>query len=674
MPSIYVFLDFEYNKTQELNLNVICVSLIIRKYGCDEEEHKSYWLLHSKDKLSFSADVTNLKNIGATFISYSVVAEASALISLFGEAFVRDMSFVDLFLEYRQLLNKNDEYAYGTQLIDGVVKETSPKSFYDFEDTGESHDKAEDNLAACVFKLLGKRIDIKEKEEVRDLIISCPKHFSEGEEERILRYCAEDTKYLPQLFDRIVDYYINKVYVYSGVSEMSLALTTRGDYARNIAIMERRGYPINVTEAKNFSHNAELILMEIQKHICKTFRREGIFEYTPRNGKYIFKQVSTRKWLKENVDTSYWPRTETGELSLSFEAFTKYFDFKHSYPEDNIGAQIVRYLKTKQSLNGFLPAKKGKKTFFDYVGSDRRCRPYTNPYGSQASRNQPGSTSFIFLKAAWMRSLVMPRDGYVLGSVDFSSEEFLIGALESGDEEMLEAYISGDVYLWFGKKCKRIPEHATKESHKELRDIFKPVVLSIQYDMTAKGLAKKIRMETGVPCSEEQAQEYIDDFEEVFWRYTEYRDEMLDQYKEDRYLKLRDGWIMWGDNNNFRSVRNFMVQGGGAVILRKAVELCLRENIRLILTNHDALILESRKEFAIRDMNKMIHCMRQAFADVYGAKAYDVVKMDGVIWGKDALDIKEEHSFKVMDRYVDGRSKEEYEKFKKYFDIGEIDL
>ena len=134
----------------------------------------------------------------------------------------------------------------------------------------------------------------------------------------------------------------------------------------------------------------------------------------------------------------------------------------------------MRYLKLKQSLNGFSPNKQ-KESIFDSLGSDGRVRSWLNPYGSQTSRFQPKATSFIPLKAAWMRAMIQPpKNHYILG-VDYSSEEFLISACWSEDENMYNAYKSGDVYLYFAKLAGAVPWDGTKEEYKAERNLFKSI-------------------------------------------------------------------------------------------------------------------------------------------------------------------------------------------------------
>jgi DNA polymerase I-like protein with 3'-5' exonuclease and polymerase domains len=79
-----------------------------------------------------------------------------------------------------------------------------------------------------------------------------------------------------------------------------------------------------------------------------------------------------------------------------------------------------------------------------------------------------------------------------LAYVDWSQQEFGIGASLSGDAAMVEAYRSGDPYLTFGKQAGRVPPDGTKQTHGAERDLFKTCVLGVQYGMEAESLARRI--------------------------------------------------------------------------------------------------------------------------------------------------------------------------------------
>jgi DNA polymerase-1 len=178
-----------------------------------------------------------------------------------------------------------------------------------------------------------------------------------------------------------------------------------------------------------------------------------------------------------------------------------------------------------------------------------------------------------------------------MAGIDFGSQEFLLSALLSNDLEMIEAYMSGDPYLAFGKLRNVIPKDGTKATHKIEREMCKSSVLGISYAMTKYGLAIKMTADTGKVCTEDEAQEWINEFYNAFPDLAEYKKDIEDQYEDDRFLRLPCGWTLWGDNENPRSVGNFPIQGLGGTIMRKAVDIAVEKGVQVVKTLHDAIYI-----------------------------------------------------------------------------------
>ena len=324
-----------------------------------------------------------------------------------------------------------------------------------------------------------------------------------------------------------------------------------------------------------------------------------------------------------------------------------------------------------QSLFGFSPNKKGR-TFWSAVGSDKRVRAYLNPYGSLSGRYQPPSTSFLFLKSAWYRGLCVPPKGKMIVGIDYKSEEFLISGLWSKDLDMINAYKSGDVYLAFAKDSGMVPKNATKQTHPTERQSAKSAVLGISYLMTKYGLSKKMSNDLGEEVSEEDAQEYIDAFNDTYHTHNDAVEDFLEEAKGS-YVRLADGWTLFGDNENFRSVANFPKQGQGAVILRKAIALAHERGLKVVIPLHDALYFE----IDLNDWEAVSRCMevmREAFIHYYIGTDMEEhargIMIDVEVWGSEL-----EEGFKTIDGqevsvekfHVDPRAMSEYQKFRKYF-------
>lgn len=667
--------DFEFNKTQEEILNLVCCT-----YEKDDKvvEH---WLHKRTDtQHTLKNELLQIKNENGIFLTYQSVAEARSIYSLGLNPM--DFEYIDLFLEYRCLTNHNDNLMYGKQLVNGKVKNTRrppPKWERKDSDVGTGF-KPTHSLAEATYKLTGEIRDTDHKNEMRDLIISSPKGFNLKQKEAIQKYCTQDVVFLKRMYVEIIAHYKKLLGAEFNLDELHEEMLYRGKYAALTAIRESKGYPIDYEKTKAFSRQVPLILADCQRDINSQF--PGTFKYNIATKKYSWNQKATKSWLEENVEEDVWPKTDKGSLSLSKDAFEKYFGFRHNYPRNHLGAQILRYLKLKQSLNGFnLGGIKKKNDFWDYVGSDERVRPYMNIYGSQSSRSQPKATGFIPLKPAWMRSLIYPSKGKAIAGLDYGSEEFFISALLSKDEAMIDAYLSGDVYLAFAKDAGLVPRDGKKEDYKKERNLCKATVLGMSYDMTCYGLARKLTNDTGENWTPENAQELIDLFEETYSTFMEFKRDVQDTYDIDERLQLTDGWYMFGDNDNKRSVGNFPIQGMGAAIMRKADLLCYENSLYVPFTLHDALYIEfDSNDFAAID--KTIECMREGFAYFFDDDVKDLarkIRIDCEVWSPDYEDGKKVltpngKEIHLETIHIDERSVAEYEKFSKFFNTDELEL
>lgn len=508
-----LFVDFEFCQTAEPLLNLVCASVLV-----DGKTHR--WWLHNEPLEQRDLADFLLSHKDKTFYSWSVEAEARSLISLGLDPL--QFKWVDLYLEYRQMQNHNHKLLHGKQLIDGKVVMTTPYG-----------QKGKQNLAAATYKLLDKIIDTEHKTAMRNLIISNPEEFTPEQQEAIMAYCDSDTVNLPDIL-KALNHWWNLLIPKKFHKTIGQDARLRGEYAARVAKMSALGYPVNLEWLHNFSGNVTAVMEEAIRDINRQFNPPP-FRYNKPAKRFSLHEKVVKEWIEKHHGNE-WEKTKGGGLSLSLDAFTAKYSYAHEYPEGNMAAQMIRYLKLKQAMNGFNP--NAEKTIFHDLGSDGRIRPYHNPYGAQSSRTQPGSTSFIFLKPAWMRSMVQPRPGKAIGDYDYSSEEFLLSALCSKDAKMLAAYKSGDVYLAFGKEIGWIPKDGTKETHKFERDVCKSLVLGLSYLMTKYGLARKLTIDTGKEFTEDEAQELVEQFEETYQDFSDWRKEMIEEYKVNGFIRL----------------------------------------------------------------------------------------------------------------------------------------
>lgn len=667
----YCFLDFEYNSTSEERLNLVSCAWVTYTHSTRSIRKESFWIHQAPEaQAALRSRIEHLHSQGFVFVCFNGVAEGSAFYSLGLNP--TEFQWVDLQNEWKMLTNHCHEYAYGWQLIRGKKVYTDPPK-PKWEQTEEdklraNNSKCEKSLSAMKFKLLGIAIDTEHKTQIRNLIISNDALAISNNREAILDYNLSDVEHLPRILEKV-----SEAYIKARAPQSFKDLLWRGAVSADCALITCKGYPVNRAKVMRFAQNVPKILQEIAEDINAQFPEIGVFEWNNLRQAYTMKQKPLRDWVSARSWPKPWRRTDKGDLSLSLDAWADFFHFRHDYPQGNLGAQMLRYLKTKQSMNGFMPKAKGE-TFFDSLGLDDRVRPYLNPYGAQSGRYQPKATSYIPLKAAWMRSLIEPKEGRAIVGMDYASEEFLISACWSEDVNMFKAYKSGDVYLYFAKLAGAVPWDGKKEDFKETRNLFKATTLGISYLMGAKGLADKISQDTGKEYTQEDAQGLIDDFNKAYPNFSQSLFQEQYAYLDRGYQVHPDGWMMWGDNQNRRSVANCPIQGRGSVILRRAIHDALKEGLEVILPLHDALYVEC----AIEDVHKSVDLLKRVMVDAFvsaftgkGRKMAEAIRVDANVWGPKVTALKDSTpggvSLKLQEIYIDDRSVSEYEKFKTYF-------
>ena len=656
-----LYLDFEFTNINERDLKLVCVCSVLYDGG-ELVETKSFWLYDAPfDEILLAASYfNNHAKADTTFVAYAMEAEARSLFTLWRG--IAPFKAIDLYLEYRCLTNHWEDYAYGQQLINGKVVKTTPPPLYKEidEEDDEKHHKPEHSLASCTFKLLNKIIDTEEKKDVRDIIIY--ERDIEAHRERILAYCLSDILNLRDIFRAIGQAHLKAGYTFNEFIGYALC---RGEYAVCAARLTRSGYPVNMEKIRKFSGSVTEILAEAAKDVLEV-SEIPLFRKNVKTKTYSMHIAAIRDLILTTPYATKWMRTDKDQLSYSRKAFDKW------YSKETPGAigAFIRYLSLKQSLNGFLPSN-GKKTkkFTDFLGTDDRVRYFQGIYGSQSSRSQPGASGFIPLKAYWMRNFIEAPAGRAIAGIDYASQEFLLAAVLSQDKAMIDAYASGDIYLAFAKLARLCPSDATKTSHKAVRDACKALVLGMSYDMGKDGLAARMAADSGKVYTAEDAEKFIEMFFDTYPDYAEWKRDNLRTYREEGRLQLPDGWVMWGDNPNFRSVGNFPVQGLGAVIMREAVKLAFARGLDVIFTLHDAIYIEyDSGDF--KSVQTLIECMEESFT-TQAAKCghYIPIRLEGETWSKDYTSETDSgvKDVQCMSEYITPKGKKDYERFKKYF-------
>jgi hypothetical protein len=435
---------------------------------------------------------------------------------------------------------------------------------------------------------------------------------------------------------------------------------------------------------KNFTSNAPRVLESLQHEIFKKYPEAAAFTWQTKTNHYKMNTKNIRQWVKGEKFPK-WTQTAKGELSLSKDAFGEHFNSQSK----GFGGDFYRYLKTKSSMNGFTvkvaPAngftsitKAKTRTIYDCIdGSDDRVRTSMNIYGTQTSRSAPPATSFIPAKAKVFRSLIEEKKGLAVISIDYSSQEFLIAGLLSGDKNKIEAYgdsKKGDPYMSTAIFAGAAPEGATKATHGDIRAAYKIVVLSVSYGRAAAGLADKLTRDLGKVFTEAKAGMLIDKFHRAYPKWSMWRAQLWDKFQMKGFMKLRHGWTLFKDQDSERSLQNFPIQGAGADIMRASIAHAQDTGLCPIFTLHDAIYCVCKDDNIAESINLLGAAMRQGFIDYFpeNPEGAGRIRLDGDAWCPNT----EAHGVvdtdfgpvNVVGRHIEEGAEEAYDQLKKYFE------
>lgn len=617
----FYYLDTEFHSTKEEHVTPVCASLFVNN------TLTSY--VHPQGTPALVQRLRTLHAEGYTCQAYAVEAECRYMQAIGIDPLREGFRFIDLYILYRLLANNFDDIEYGKHLVDGKVRFLKkPPCKWDIPDmTKEEIEEARGEgsmmqygLASATYKFCNVIRDTDDKDAARKRIIAGGP-FTDEEIAWIVRYCEDDTRFLPELSRKMIARYRETI------PEASLEnLVHLSSYAVHTAEMVRIGYPVNVDWLKKVTDTVPFLISKLCLDLlekCKELNLDFIpLSYERKTKKF----KENQKFIKTYIEANYKhaKRTDKHNVSLEEEALRGLLS-PAGEPKKFID-YFTEFRLTVKTIKSFKAAE-GKRDMYDYLGSDGRVRPYFGIFGAQTSRSQPSSSGFIFLKSACMRHLVQPKPGKMIVGIDYASQEFLINAVLACDQAMVEAYKSGDPYVYLGKAMGLIPKTGTKDSHKQQRNIAKQLELGLSYGMGANGVAPRI----GV--TPERARELIDLRADVYHELTDYRNDLRRKYKTNQeVLLLPDGWAHGPDNDNDLSMMNFPTQGHGAVVMREAVNLSHKELLAVIMTLHDALYFE----FDFGDwasVDKAIACMKLAFRNICGRE--HEIRVDTHAWGPD---------------------------------------
>jgi hypothetical protein len=408
----------------------------------------------------------------------------------------------------------------------------------------------------------------EEKDASRDRILA-GYPFSGEEMRSVLDYCRGDVKMLQELAVKMVP----------KIENIDQALH-RGRCMKAMACIEWNGVPVDVEMLGKLNRFA----LPVRRKVVQAFEDEwkaGIYAFD-KNGVPHFTCDGYTAWIRRlGFSERTWPFNE-GRASAD--------DKEVLAPMAVMHATTLSVLEEYRQLRKFLTVAKSEFKF--PVGPDGRNRSQAMPFRAVSGRSQPPTSENVSNAAKALRSLIKPRPGEVYIHRDWSNAEYGIAAALSHDHKRWDHYQHRDAYLVKAADFGFCDYTATKETHRELRNKFKPVVLAGQYGQTAKGLAKILDI------SVEQARRYQEREARLYPVYNAWLRDNEESRAERGFVETQFGWRLYipikGSTPRshaahlVRQAMNLPMQGNCNEIMRYALCLATERGTDVGATCHDA--------------------------------------------------------------------------------------
>jgi DNA polymerase family A len=480
------------------------------------------------------------------FVAYLASAEIGFHLAL---GWQKPARILDLYVEYRNRYN-----CLPTIVEQKVYKKDEKKI-------------KKNSLVGALVQFGLDTIGISEKQEKINLI-STGGPWTSAQKLEILDYCESDVAGLDRLLSAMLPHLDVPRSLY------------RGRYMASVASMEAVGVPIDVELLDRLRNRWQQIEQAL---IARIDAQYDVYEGT------TFRNSRFDRWLAEHG--ILWPRYANGELMLKDKVFR---DMAKVHPELN-PLRELRYTLSKLRLNDLT------------VGQDGFNRCMLSPFGTRSSRNSPSNSKFIFGPSVWLRGLIKPPIGFGLAYIDWVGQEFGVAAALSDDRAMKAAYQSGDIYLEFAKAAKAVPADATRETHKNERDLYKQCVLGVGYGMEEHSLALRLDRHLLI------ARSLLRHHHEIFWRFWKWSDNRVRRAMFTNVTCTVFGWEYHvTPNPKVRSIRNFPMQANAAEIMRLAICLGIENGITICCPVHDAVLIMAPLDRLDSDIARMRAYMEQA--------------------------------------------------------------
>ena len=376
---------------------------------------------------------------------------------------------------------------------------------------------------------------------------------------------------------------------------------------RVLAYMERNGARISVETLKDTSRYFTERLQQIEQEIYELAGFSFNIASPKQVGEVLFERIKIVEKAK---------KTKSGQYSTSEEVLEG-LRSKHPIVEKILDHRGLKKLLSTyvDALPALINPATGKihTSFNQTVTATGRLSSSNPNLQNIPIRNEDGKE---------IRKAFIPEPGCEFFSADYSQIELRIMAHLSGDENLIEAFRSGeDIHAATASKIYHVP---IEEVTREQRSRAKTANFGIIYGISVFGLAERMNVSRG------EAKELIENYFSTYSGVKRYMDESIEVAREKGYIETilhRKRYLPDINSHNSvvrgyaeRNAINAPIQGSAADIIKMAmIEIYRRfraENLRstMILQVHDELNFSVFPEEKERVQRIVLEAMESAYA------------------------------------------------------------
>ncbi len=401
-------------------------------------------------------------------------------------------------------------------------------------------------------------------------------NFEEVELEAAKVYSCEDADVAMLLSEKLA----------RELEELDLLRVYRDVELRFIEVLARieiNGVKVDDARLRELSKEFEAGLKDIEKAI---FEEVG-YDFN------LNSPLQLRQVLFETLRLPQKKLTKTGESSTDVEVLNDLSKF-HPVPEKVLEHRTLSKLKSTyvDALPRLINPRTGRlHTSFNPVGSSTGRLSSSDPN----LQNIPIKTA----QGRRIREAFIPEEGYIMLSADYSQIELRLLAHFSGDESLVEAFMTGsDIHQRTAAEIFGVtPDLVTPD----MRRLAKNINFGIIYGISAFGLAKQLGTSVSI------AKSYIDEYFKRYGKVRDYIEKSIGDAKSKGYAETLLGRrrpipeLASDDRNRKgfgeRTAMNTPIQGSAADIINIAMiriheRLASGFKTRMILQVHDELLFE----------------------------------------------------------------------------------